>query len=104
GTAALVRQQLASTVAPTSKGQAALDIADRYDDNAHAHATKRAYRSDRAHFGDWCQVHGFIAMPAAPRTIGAYLVSLGTHYAYDTIRRRLPAICKATDRWNGSEG
>ena len=61
GTAALARQHLVSTVAPTSKGQAALDTADRYAGNAHAHATKRAYRSDWAHFGDWCQAHGFTA-------------------------------------------
>ncbi|MGI4795161.1 MAG: hypothetical protein ACRYG8_14040 [Janthinobacterium lividum] len=38
--------------APTSKGQAAHDTADRYAGNAHACATKRAYRSDRAHVGD----------------------------------------------------
>ncbi|MGI4798911.1 MAG: hypothetical protein ACRYG8_33700 [Janthinobacterium lividum] len=44
GTAALARQHLASTDVPTSKGQAALDTADRYAGNAHAHATKRAYR------------------------------------------------------------
>ncbi|MGI4793691.1 MAG: hypothetical protein ACRYG8_06310 [Janthinobacterium lividum] len=70
GTAAFARQHLASTVAPTSKGQAALDTADRYAANAHAHATKCAYRSDWAHFGDWCQAPSFIAMPAEPRTIG----------------------------------
>ncbi|MGI4803113.1 MAG: hypothetical protein ACRYG8_55570 [Janthinobacterium lividum] len=46
GTATLVRQHLAGTVAPTSRGQAALDTADCYAGNAHAHATKRAYRSD----------------------------------------------------------
>ncbi|MGI4799238.1 MAG: hypothetical protein ACRYG8_35405 [Janthinobacterium lividum] len=51
GTAALTRQHVASTPSPTSKGQAALDTADRYAGNAHAHAAKRAYRPDWAHFG-----------------------------------------------------
>ncbi len=88
---------LPETVAavPTSKGQAALDTAERYAGKAHAHATKRAYRSDWAHFGDWCQVHDFIAMPAEPRTVGAYLASLGETHAPNTIRRRLSAIGKA---------
>ncbi|MGI4801640.1 MAG: hypothetical protein ACRYG8_47945 [Janthinobacterium lividum] len=49
-----MRQHLASTNTPTSKRQAALDTADRYAGNTHAHATKRAYRSDWAYFGDWC--------------------------------------------------
>jgi hypothetical protein len=90
-----VRQHLASTDVPTSKGQAALDTADRYAGNAHTHATKRAYRSDWAHFADWCQAHAFIAMPAEPRTVGAYLASLGDTHAPNTIRRRLSPIGKA---------
>ena len=78
-----------------SGGQAALDVADRYAGHAHADATRRAYRSDWVHFGDWCQAHGFLAMPAEPRTVGAYLASLGETHAPTTIRRRLSAIGKA---------
>lgn len=53
GTSALVPLHLASIDVLTSKGQAALNTADRYGGNAHAHATKRAYRSDWTHSCDW---------------------------------------------------
>ncbi|MGI4748459.1 MAG: hypothetical protein ACRYFY_20815 [Janthinobacterium lividum] len=79
----------------TSKGQAALNTAERYAGKAHTYATKRAYRSDWAHFDDWCQVHGFIAMPAEPRAVGAHLASLGETHALNNIRPRLSAIGKA---------
>ena len=85
----------AVATALTSKGQAALETAERYAGRAHAHATRRAYRSDWTHFGAWCQAHGFLAMPAEPRTVGAYLASLGETHAPNTIRRRLSAIGKA---------
>ncbi|MGI4793367.1 MAG: ISL3 family transposase, partial [Janthinobacterium lividum] len=63
GTGALARQHRTSTDVPTSKGQAALDTADRYAGNGHAHAPKRSYRPDWAHFGNWCQAHGFVELP-----------------------------------------
>lgn len=79
----------------TRKGQAAIETAERYAGNANAEATKRAYRSDWAHFGGWCAEHGFVAMPADPRTVGAYLASLAETHAPNTVRRRLSAIGKA---------
>src|ERR1700710_162066 len=91
GAGELVQEHLAAAAALTSRRQAALDAADHYAGKAHAHATKRAYRSDWVHFGAWCQAHGFIAMPAEPRTVGAYLASLGETHAPNTIRRRLSA-------------
>lgn len=95
GTSEPASSRQAAADLPTTRGQAALDTADRYAGKAHAHATRRAYRSDWMHFGDWCQAHGFIAMPAEPRTVGAYLASLGETFAPNTIRRRLSAIGKA---------
>jgi len=89
------RPQPVPNVPLTSKRQAALDTAERYAGSANAHATKRAYRSDWVHFGDWCKAHDFVAMPAAPRTIGAYLASMAKSHAPNTIRRRLSAIGKA---------
>ena len=90
-----MRARQATPAMPTSKRQAALDTADRYAGTAHAHATKRAYRSDWTHFGNWCQAHDFVAMPAEPRTVGAYLASLAETHAPNTIRRRLSAIGRA---------
>ena len=40
------------------------------------------------------RAHGFIPVPTAPETIGAYLVSLADSHAPSTIRRRLAAIGK----------
>jgi integrase len=38
--------------------------------------------------------HGFIPVPAAPATVGAYLASLAATHAPTTIRRRLSALGK----------
>ncbi len=47
---------------------------------ATASATLRAYKADWTHYATWCAAHGFIAVPADPATVGAYLASLaGTH-------------------------
>ncbi len=45
-------------------------------------------------FRQWCAAHGFIAAPAAPATVGAYLASLAGSHAPTTIRRRLAALGK----------
>jgi hypothetical protein len=40
------------------------------------------------------RAHGFVAVPAAPATVGAYLASLAGSHAPTTIRRRLSALGK----------
>lgn len=80
--------------APSAAGQAALATADGFSRKATAAATLRAYRADWAHFAAWCADHGFVAVPAAPDTVGAYLASLAETHAPTTIRRRLAALGK----------
>ncbi len=59
-----------------------------------ATATLRAYKADGTHFSDWCTEHGFVPVPAAPATDGAYLASLADSHEPATIRRRLSALGK----------
>ena len=75
-------------------GQAALAAAQVLARKATAPATLRAYKADWSHFADWCAAHGFVAVPAAPATVGAYLASLAASHAPTTIRRRLSALGK----------
>src|ERR1700710_3217718 len=85
-----------STTAPalTSSGAAALAAAQALAKKAAAPATLRAYKADWTHFAQWCAAHGFIPVPAAPATVGAYLASLASSHAPTTIRRRLSALGK----------
>jgi integrase len=78
----------------TPAGQAALAAAQALARQATAAATLRAYRADWTHYAAWCAAHGFIAVPAAPATVGAYLASLAGSHAPTTIRRRLAALGK----------
>jgi integrase len=80
--------------APTETGQAALAAAQAMSRQASAPATLRAYKADWQHFAEWCAAHGFVPVPAAPATVGAYLVSLANTHAPSTIRRRLSALGK----------
>jgi hypothetical protein len=80
--------------APTPAGQAALAAAQALAKQATVPATLRAYKADWTDYADWCAVHGFVAVPAAPATVGAYLVSLAGSHAPTTIRRRLSALGK----------
>ena len=84
----------------TPAAQAALEHAQRYAQKADAAATLRAYKADWAHYAAWCDAHGFVPVPAAPTTVGAYLASLGESHAPSTIRRRLAALGKM-HRFNG---
>jgi integrase len=77
-----------------SAGAAALAAAQALAKRATAPATLRAYKADWTHFADWCTAHGFIPVPAAPATVGAYLASLASSHAPTTIRRRLSALGK----------
>ena len=79
---------------PTPAGQAALAAAQALARRATAPATLRAYKADWTHFADWCAAHGFVPVPAAPATVGAYLASLADSHAPTTIRRRLSALGK----------
>lgn len=79
---------------PTPSGQAALAAAQALAKKAAAAATLRAYKADWTHFSQWCAMHGFIPVPAAPATVGAYLASLANTHAPTTIRRRLSALGK----------
>jgi Phage integrase, N-terminal SAM-like domain len=78
----------------TAAGQAALTAAQALAKRATAAATLRAYKADWTHFAQWCTGHGFVCVPAAPATIGAYLASLAASHAPSTIRRRLAALGK----------
>src|SRR6201996_1972368 len=78
----------------TPAGQAALDAAQALAKKATAAATLRAYKADWTHFSQWCATHGFMPVPAAPATVGAYLASLAGSHAPTTIRRRLSALGK----------
>jgi integrase len=79
---------------PNAAGQAALAAAEALSRQATAPATLRAYRADWAHFAAWCAAGGFVPVPAAPATVGAYLASLADSHAPTTIRRRLAALGK----------
>jgi integrase len=83
-----------SVPALTPAGQAALDAAQVLARKATAPATLRAYKADWSHFAEWCAAHGFVPVPAAPTTVGAYLASLAGSHAPTTIRRRLSALGK----------
>jgi hypothetical protein len=80
-------------VALTKAGHAALDAVTALGRQASAPATLRAYRSDWVHYADWCARMGFVPVPPAPATVGAYLASL-TDKAPTTIRHRLAALAK----------
>jgi integrase len=84
----------AALPALASAGVAALAAAQALAKRATAPATLRAYKADWTHFADWCTTHGFIPVPAAPATVGAYLASLASSHAPTTIRRRLSALGK----------
>jgi hypothetical protein len=60
----------AAAVALTPSGQAALATAQAFTRKAAAANTLRAYKADWTHFADWCAAHGFVAVPAAPATVG----------------------------------
>ncbi len=82
------------SVEPTAAGQVALDTAQALARKAAAPATLRAYKADWTHYAAWCAEHGFLPVPAAPATVGAYLASLAGSHAPSTIRRRLAALGK----------
>ena len=73
----------------------ALAKSQAYQDAADAPATLRAYATDLANYKAWCDRHRFVAMPATPEVVGAYLAAAGEGYAMPTLRRRVAAIARA---------
>jgi integrase len=74
------------------------DMVERASDFARAscaNATRRAYRSDWAHFLAWCEANHVDALPAAPETVALYLSELASAFKVSTIQRRLAAIAEA---------
>jgi hypothetical protein len=51
--------------------------------------------TDPANYNAWCNQHGFVAVPATPEVVGAYLAAAGEGYAMPTLRRRVVAIARA---------
>ena len=73
----------------------ALSAAMDYAALALAPATLRAYRAAWRHFRGWCEAAGWIALPAAPETVGAYLAALAPTHATSTLVQRLAALSRA---------
>jgi integrase len=70
--------------------------AQAYRDAADAPSTLRAYAADLKNYEAWCERHAFLALPAAPEVVGAYLAAAGEGYAMQTLRRRVAAIARAS--------
>src|SRR3984957_9869792 len=96
-TAARKRQlaRLGGPKPPAPRAAIALAKSQAYQDAADAPATLRAYAADLANYKAWCDRHGFVAIPAAPEVVGAYLAAAGEGYAMPTLRRRVAAIARA---------
>jgi len=71
------------------------DDARNYIASAKAPATRRAYRSDWAHFAGWCDLHDRAALPAEPDTVALYLSDLARTAKPATLQRRLSSISQA---------
>lgn len=77
--------------------QRLLAVAHDLEANRHAANTCKAYRSDFAHFTDWCSWAGLPALPAEPQTVYLYLSALvesgnAADWAISTLDHRLAAI------------
>jgi len=80
---------------------ALVDNGRRLSENRHAANTRKAYRSDFAHFVDWCNHTStgtsIDPLPADPATVWLYLSALvaddnAANYKVATLERRLSAI------------
>lgn len=75
---------------------AVLDRAADYARSEKAEATRRAYRSDFAHFSAWCDRFGAASLPASIETCVVYLAELAdSGLKASTISRRVAAITYA---------
>ncbi|TXN76621.1 tyrosine-type recombinase/integrase, partial [Methylobacterium sp. WL18] len=57
--------------------------------------TVRAYRSDWAHFSEWCAREGLDPLPAAPAAVGLYIAAHADALSVATLSRRLSSIAAA---------
>jgi integrase len=60
--------------------------------------TLRGYRSDWAHFTDWCQQHSRVSLPAAPETVALYIADCSegpNARSIATLQRRITSISQA---------
>ncbi|MFZ6765034.1 site-specific integrase [Pseudoroseomonas sp. WGS1072] len=93
GEIAIGSGQAAQWVAePTEQGLAALLATEEYRQLSFAPATQRAYSADWKDFLAFCTAMGFVALPATPKTVAAYLVTSAKTKSPATVRRRLAAI------------
>jgi len=58
-------------------------------------ATRRAYRSDWAHFTRWCSAMQQQALPCEPTTLALYLTAHAPTLSVATLQRRLASISQA---------
>ena len=72
---------------PAPRAAMALAKSQAYQDAADSPATLRAYAADLANYKAWCERHGFVAMPAMPEVVGAYLAAAGEGYAMRFVAR-----------------
>lgn len=63
-------------------------------EGAYAPNTLRVYRSDWAHFLDFCEREGLTPLPASPETLEAFIAFEARH-AVATVERRLYSVRKA---------
>lgn len=70
----------------------AITAAQAFARASRSEATRRAYRSDWAHFAAWSDGHGVVPLPASPETVASYLADLAQGHKVATVQRRLAAI------------
>lgn len=69
---------------------------EEYLEDAESENTKRAHKSDWRLFETWCQAYGWVALPAAPETVGFYISFLDMcGKKRSTISRHLATISGA---------
>jgi integrase len=68
------------------------DAARDYAAANRADRTKRAYKSDWAHFTNWTDSHRLTSLPADPITVAMYVTDMARNFKSATINRRLAAI------------
>ena len=72
---------------------AALEAAERFVAMAMTKSTLKAYRTDFAHFQNWCRAQRLPSLPAKPATVAAYCAAMAeSGFKISTITRRLAAI------------
>jgi integrase len=74
---------------------AAADRAAGLAEGARAEATRKAYRTDWAHFEGWCLAQGLMPLPAVSGTVGLYLAAHADALSVATLTRRLSSIATA---------